>query len=131
MKKIIVLILMICLCGCYSLKVGQALNVPLHASVGDPLISWEERSYQVLVASNSQFEIIYSGKSGSTLRLLYREYVQSSQGSMLARPAFNQELTYNLDESTEVSFKEVALKILAANSNGIDYQILRGPKEKK
>jgi hypothetical protein len=45
-------------------------------------------------------ELVYSGKSGSTLRVTYREYVND-----LARPAFYQELSYDLNESSEIVFK--------------------------
>lgn len=41
-------------------------------------------------------ELIYTGLNGHNINIVYREYVDG-----LARPAFYQELTYNLDESKE------------------------------
>lgn len=61
-------------------------------------------------------EILYSGKSSDTIRLLYREFKYD-----LARPAFYQELTYNLDESKNITFKNFKFTILEATNSYIKF----------
>jgi hypothetical protein len=132
MKKLILAIL-IALAGCTSQKFEYALNAPLHANIGEPLINWHESSYQVLVATSMDHELVYSGMTGSVVRIQYREYGSSSAGGSysMARPAFNQDLTYDIAASKEISFRKLRLRILGADTNGIQYEVLHGPFEDK
>lgn len=64
-------------------------------------------------------ELIYNGKSGNTIQIIYREFSNN-----LARPAFTQNLSYDLADGDMISFKGCKLKILEAKNTGIDYKIL-------
>lgn len=65
-------------------------------------------------------ELLYQGYSKGVLKLSYREYVND-----MARPAFFQDVTYDVDTfPTEVSFKAARLKLLKAGNNGIEYIVL-------
>ena len=64
-------------------------------------------------------EFIYNGKTGSSLKFIYREYVND-----MARPAFNQELQYDLNESNIVGFKGLRIEIVNATNTKIEYKIL-------
>lgn len=64
-------------------------------------------------------EIIYSGVTGNTLRATYREYVDN-----LARPAFAQELQYDLSQSKEITFRSVRIEVLEATNSGIRYRVV-------
>jgi len=68
-------------------------------------------------------EIVYQGAGGGVLRLLYREFVND-----MARPAFSQELTYDLnsDAPTTVAVKDCRIKIFYAGNEGIKYEVLKG-----
>ena len=68
-------------------------------------------------------ELMFSGAAGGTLRVLYREFVDD-----LARPAFSQELTYDLTSATPfmVNAKGVRLDVLRAGNDGIEYRVLKG-----
>jgi hypothetical protein len=68
-------------------------------------------------------ELLYEGVSGGTLRLSYREYIDS-----LARPAFQQELTYTLSPTppTDIAFRGVRISVDAADKNSIRYRVLSG-----
>ena len=70
-----------------------------------------------------RYELLYQGVSGNVLRLLYREYIDD-----LARPAFQQDLTYTLAENgpTEVSFRGLRLRVHSADNNTIRYERLSG-----
>lgn len=75
----------------------------------------------VAVSSDPSFkqELYYNGKSGSEVKLLYREFA----GNML-RASFSQEITYDLSEGSEVGFKDARLKIISASNTSITYEVL-------
>ena len=52
-------------------------------------------------------ELVYNGRTGSTIRFMYREYKDD-----LARPAFTQNLVYDLKQSNNVVFQSVELEVL-------------------
>lgn len=64
-------------------------------------------------------ELIYNGKSGNTIQIVYREFSNN-----MARPAFTQNLSYDLAEGDLISFKGCKLKVLNAKNTGIDFKIL-------
>lgn len=64
-------------------------------------------------------EFIYNGKIGSSLKFIYREYIND-----MARPAFNQELQYDLNESNIVGFKGLRIEVVNATNTNIEYKIL-------
>lgn len=65
-------------------------------------------------------ELVYSGKFGDdTVRFLYREYVDD-----MARPAFTQELSYDLPESNPISFKSLVIDVQEATNNSITVSIV-------
>ena len=65
-------------------------------------------------------ELIYTGRSGNTIHISYREYKQD-----FARPAFFQELRYDMGQSTKVVFKQYKLKIIEATNEYIQFIVLR------
>ncbi len=71
--------------------------------------------------TNFKQELVYNGKSGNIARFLYREY----SGNM-ARPAFTQELTYDLSESKVIGFREVRLQVLGTSNTSIKYKVISG-----
>jgi len=72
------------------------------------------------------FEILYTGVSENTLRLLYREYTSKD----LARPAFYQTLTYDRKQDI-ITFKGIKIKVIKADNTGIKYIVLEDPYPKK
>ena len=65
-------------------------------------------------------ELIYSGVSGNTIEISYREY----RGG-LAAPAFYQSVKYDLAESHIITFQNFQIEILNASNQGISCRILR------
>jgi hypothetical protein len=61
-------------------------------------------------------ELIYNGKSKDTIRLSYREYIKD-----MARPAFFQDLTYDLLESREIAFRDLQIEVLEATNSTIKF----------
>ena len=68
-------------------------------------------------------ELLYQGIAGNVVSLLYREYLND-----LARPAFQQDLSYTLSPGgpTEVSFRGTRIRIHSADNNSIKYEVLSG-----
>ncbi|MDD3772107.1 MAG: hypothetical protein PHC38_05555 [Weeksellaceae bacterium] len=64
-------------------------------------------------------EFIYNGRVDSHLKFIYREYVND-----MARPAFNQELQYDLNESDIIGFKGARLQVIKATNTAITYKII-------
>lgn len=64
-------------------------------------------------------EIVFTGKTGNSIKFLYREYIEN-----LARPAFTQELQYDLSESNVIGFKGMRIEVIKATNTNIEYKIL-------
>lgn len=65
-------------------------------------------------------ELVYSGKSGSTIEIGYREY-----RSGLAAPAFYQSVKYDLNESNIIGFQNFQFKVNSADNSSISVVIIR------
>lgn len=78
-------------------------------------------------AKGTKFELLYQGIFNGTLKITYREYIDS-----LARPAFFQEVNYTLNPNgiTNISFRRADIDVIEANNNGITYRIKDGFKNK-
>lgn len=71
-----------------------------------------------------KWELIYSGRSGNEVVLDYREYSSGPDGTF-ARPAFYQQLKYDLSQSDRVVFRAVELQIIEASNSGVEFRVLR------
>jgi len=65
------------------------------------------------------FELVYAGKQENNVKITYREYKED-----FIRSSFNQELSYNMNESDIISFRSLKIKILNAGNTHIEYQVL-------
>lgn len=64
-------------------------------------------------------EFIYNGKVGNGLKFIYREYVDD-----FARPAFTQDLQYDLSESKIIGFRGLRIEVISATNTNIEYKVL-------
>lgn len=64
-------------------------------------------------------ELVYSGGSGSTINLLYREFSND-----MARPAFSQELRYDLTQSRIIGYRGARFELLRTDNTGITYKVI-------
>jgi len=71
-------------------------------------------------ADNQKKELIYTGVSKNVISVLYREYQND-----MARPAFSQELKYDLGEGQVIGFKGARFEVVKATNLGITYRVLR------
>lgn len=74
------------------------------------------------VGGEGRFELLYQGAGGAVLRLTYREFT----GEDLARPAFSQEVTYDLNTAgpTDISFKGALIRVVTAGNTSLRYSVL-------
>lgn len=74
------------------------------------------------VAMDNSFQqtLIYSGKVGNKINIGYREF-----SSNMARPAFNNDVEYDLNESRQIGYKGALLDIIDANNQSITFKVLR------
>lgn len=73
-------------------------------------------------ASDYKQELIYQGLSGGSLKVAYREYVDS-----LARPAFTEVVEYdNQEPPFEIAFKGARITVHSATSNELVYTVTKG-----
>lgn len=63
-------------------------------------------------------ELIYNGKSGSTLKFMYREFSKD-----FVRPSFSQDINYDLAESNIIGFKGARIEVIEASNTIIKYKI--------
>lgn len=64
-------------------------------------------------------EFIYNGKVDNSIKFIYREYIRD-----MARPAFNQELQYDLNDGNIIGFKGLRIEVIEATNTKISYKIL-------
>ncbi|WP_027880305.1 hypothetical protein [Mesoflavibacter zeaxanthinifaciens] len=64
-------------------------------------------------------EFIYNGRIGNSLKFIYREYLND-----YARPAFSQDLQYDLSESNIIGFKDLRIEIFEVTNTQIKYKVL-------
>jgi hypothetical protein len=68
-----------------------------------------------------QSTLIYSGRIGNKITLGYREFQRN-----IARPSFNNDVTYDLSESMILGYKGARIEVLQASNTEISYKVLAG-----
>ena len=64
-------------------------------------------------------ELVYSGAAQTTLSVLYREFIDD-----LDRPAFSQDLKYDLSNGNIIGYKDARLDVLNVGNTSITYKVL-------
>lgn len=99
-----------------SLCVVTTMNV----AYCDKGADFERRKHQAVTQDSFQQTLIYSGKIGNKINVGYREFSNS-----LARPAFNNNVEYDLGESKTIGYKGAQLEVLDATNQSIRYRVIR------
>lgn len=71
-------------------------------------------------ADSFKRELVYSGVSQNTISILYREFLND-----MARPAFSQELKYDLSQGRTIGYKGARFEVIKADNLGITYKVLK------
>lgn len=79
-----------------------------------------ERKKQLSEKGNSfQQTLIYSGRIGDKINIGYREFSNNS-----ARPAFNNDVEYDLSSSKTIGYKGASIEVLKADNSSITYKLI-------
>ena len=73
------------------------------------------------VKNQFQRTLLYNGKIGNRIALGYREF-----SGDIARPAFSNEVSYDLAESSVLGYKGARIEVIKATNTEITYKILSG-----
>lgn len=81
---------------------------------------WEQKT--VLSAHTQSFQqtLIYSGRVGNKINIGYREFSND-----LARPAFNNDVEYDLGQSNVIGYKGAEIEVLEATNSSIKYRVVK------
>lgn len=84
-----------------------------------------ERTKRPVLAQDAfQQTLIYNGRVGSKINIGYREFSNNT-----ARPAFNNNVEYDLTESTRIGYKGADLEVIEATNQHIKFRMLRNFNE--
>lgn len=98
-----------------------------------PVYLSEKEVTQIPIPTRLKQQFIYNGKSGSTVKFTYREFVEtddptsrgfSTKKITLSRDAFTQDVQYDLSESRIIGFKGAKFEIINATNSTVEYKIL-------
>ncbi|MGE4500347.1 MAG: hypothetical protein AB7C96_08405 [Hydrogenovibrio sp.] len=80
-----------------------------------------ERKKQLSEKGNSfQQTLIYSGRVGDKINISYREFSNNT-----ARPAFNNDVEYDLSFSSTIGYKGALIEVIKADNSSITYKLIR------
>lgn len=71
-------------------------------------------------SASFQQTLIYSGKVGNKINIGYRETSHD-----MARPAFNNDVEYDLGESQEIGYKGAVVEVISADNQKITYRVVK------
>lgn len=130
--KTLAVVLMLCLVGCAPTIIHEyTMDRPMEATVGSKMMAWgviaAGGSTNIFSKGGVRKELLYSGITENTIKISYREFYVDEISSTLARPAFTQDLTYDLDQTRDITFQEIQLNVISADGSKIVYKVVTGP----
>ena len=87
-------------------------SVPITGIVSTVKEEWSDGSFKR--------ELVYTGIARNIISILYREF-----NNDIARPAFTQELKYDLSESKIIGYRGSRFEVVSATNTGITYRVLK------
>jgi len=85
----------------------------------DDNVNFERRKKTVLTQDSFQQTLIYSGRVDNKINIGYREF-----SGNLARPAFNNNVEYDLTESPTIGYKGALIEVIDATNQYIKYRVI-------
>ncbi len=87
-----------------------------------PIENIEKTTKEEWIEGGGSFkrELLYTGISKNTITILYREFKDN-----IIRPAFTQEIKYDLNENNIIGYQGSRFEIINANNTGITYKVLK------
>lgn len=88
--------------------------------IGETPIEITKSTYEVWGKDSLKKELIYGGLSQKAISISYREFIDGT-----ARPAFTQDLRYDLSEGDVIGFRGARFQVVKATNTSIKYRILK------
>jgi hypothetical protein len=85
-----------------------------------PGLEYKETQFEQWGKDSFKRELVYSGVSQNTISILYREFQND-----IARPAFSQELKYDLSQGKIIGYKGARFEVLRADNLDIRYKVMK------
>ena len=92
------------------------LDIPVECAKG---ANFQPTTVSIVSANNFQQTLIYNGRVGDRINVGYREFQRD-----LLRPAFSNSVEYDLSKSDVISYQGARLKIIEADNNRVEYEVL-------
>lgn len=86
----------------------------------EPTPNYQLKKIRAIDKASFQQELLYNGKVGNSVKFMYRELSND-----VMRPAFSQEIQYDLNESKTIGFKGVRIEVVEATNTYLKYKILK------
>lgn len=83
-------------------------------------VDFERKNWSSISRDSFQQNLIYNGKVGQKINIGYREF-----SSDIARPAFSNNVEYDLSESSQIGYKGALIEVLDANNQEIKYTVIK------
>lgn len=85
----------------------------------EPHMSYEKTMLNVANDNSFQQTLLYNGRVGDKINIGYRE-----SSNNMARPAFNNDVEYDLSESKVIGYKGARVEVLDATNQYIKYKVI-------
>lgn len=80
---------------------------------------FEHTNYSATSRNDFQQTLIYSGRVGEKINVGYREFSND-----YARPAFNNDVEYDLSESMVIGYRGATIEVIEATNRSIKYKVI-------
>lgn len=102
-------------------KDGKTISVVtvFHLKVNEKADGVSMTTYPILTDDSFQQTLIYSGKVGDKIKIGYREFSNNA-----ARPAFNNDVDYDISQSSVIGYKGARLEVIEATNELIRYKVI-------
>jgi hypothetical protein len=104
----------------YKYKDKICIVTVFNALACESTSNFERRKKPLLSSDSFQQTLIYSGKVGSKINIGYREFSNN-----FARPAFNNDVEYDLSSSNIIGYKGARLEIIEATNEYIKFKVIQ------
>ncbi len=110
------------LAGCGTMRSVQSfqINNPIEVSVGSEMIRWGTRDD--FFGTSFLKVLVYGGIAQSVVNVTYKEF-----SGNLARPAFTQDLKYDISKSRLIKYQTIEMRIDSADQRIIRFVVLKAP----
>ncbi|UIP29001.1 hypothetical protein [Photobacterium sp. TLY01] len=104
----------------YKNKPTVCIITAINAMACEQNVKFEREKKPVLSSNSFQQTLIYSGKVGNKINIGYREFSNNH-----ARPAFNNDVEYDLNSSKLIGYKGARVEVIDASNELIKYKVIR------